>query len=293
VLRGEIPLTVAADQTSLALLARVAIYAVMLSLGLLLGREHVAAALQRRLVLAAIVFAVLVPVPALAVLFVKGVGLTGPMAAGIVLMAISPGAPVALRRTLTAGGRTAFAPALHIAIVLLAVVTVPLSVLILDAIFGAAFAITPLQVAWQVGTAQLLPLGVGVAIRTRLPAFAARLEPPLARASNAVMLAFGLLCVYLFRSQLSAIGWMPAIAGAVLTAGALAAGAACAGRDAAARPQGAIAAAMRNPGLALYIATANQAPPGTVAAVLAYAIGAAIVIAAFMTLRTRSPDQTL
>ncbi len=259
----------------------------MLSLGLLLGREHIAAALRRRVVLAAIVFAVFIPVPVLAVLWVKTADLGGAVAAGIVLMAISPGAPVALRRTLTAGGQTAFAPALHLAIVLLAVVTVPLSVWLLDALFGAAFRITPLQVAEQVGVAQLIPLGVGVAMRAWMPALAARIEPPLARVSNAVMLVFGLVCVYLLRSQLVAIGWMPLAAGVVLTASALAIGATVAGRDAAARPQGAIAAAMRNPGLALYIATVNNAPAGTMAAVLAYAIGAAIVVAGYMTMRGR------
>ncbi len=271
----------------LSLLARATIFAVMLSLGLLLGREHIAAALRRRVVLAAIVFAVFIPVPVLAVLWVKTADLGGAVAAGIVLMAISPGAPVALRRTLTAGGQTAFAPALHLAIVLLAVVTVPLSVWLLDALFGAAFRITPLQVAEQVGVAQLIPLGVGVAMRAWMPALAARIEPPLARVSNAVMLVFGLVCVYLLRSQLVAIGWMPLAAGVVLTASALAIGATVAGRDAAARPQGAIAAAMRNPGLALYIATANNAPAGTMAAVLAYAIGAAVVVTGYMTMRGR------
>jgi hypothetical protein len=49
----------------LTLFAAVTVFAVMLSLGLLLGREQFAAALQRRMVLAAIVFAVVVPVPAL------------------------------------------------------------------------------------------------------------------------------------------------------------------------------------------------------------------------------------
>ena len=47
-----------------------------------------------------IAFAVVIPVPALAVLFVTLLDLKGPVAAGIVLMSISPGAPVALRRAI-------------------------------------------------------------------------------------------------------------------------------------------------------------------------------------------------
>ena len=88
----------------IGLFATATVFVVMFALGLMLGREQIAAALQRRVVLAAVIFAVVVPIPALAVLVVKVFALTGPVAAGIVLMAISPGAPVALRRALDAGG---------------------------------------------------------------------------------------------------------------------------------------------------------------------------------------------
>jgi len=62
----------------LTLCAAGTVFAVMLSLGLLLGREQFTAALQRRMVLAAILFAVVLAVPALPVLFVKRLGLQGP-----------------------------------------------------------------------------------------------------------------------------------------------------------------------------------------------------------------------
>jgi bile acid:Na+ symporter, BASS family len=89
-------------------IAGVSILIVMFSLGLVLGREQITAALYRRGVLAAALFAVLVPVPVLAVLAVKLLSLKGAVAAGIVLMAISPGAPVAMRRALDAGGHQHF-----------------------------------------------------------------------------------------------------------------------------------------------------------------------------------------
>jgi len=69
--------------------AALAVFVVMFALGLVLGREQIIAALQRRIVLAAVVFAVVVPVPALAVLAVKLFSLKGPAAAGLVLMSIS------------------------------------------------------------------------------------------------------------------------------------------------------------------------------------------------------------
>jgi BASS family bile acid:Na+ symporter len=204
------------------------------------------------------------------------------VAAGIVLMAISPGAPVALRRALDVGGRARFAPALHLAIVLLAVVTVPLSILVLDAVFEASFRVSPLDVGRQVLTAQLVPLGVGASIRMLRPMAAARLEPALTRLSNLLLLGLLGVCVYTLWPMLVDIGWMPTLAGIILTACALLVGALFAGRDADARPPGAVAAAMRNPGLALLIATVNRAPSAVTAAVFGYALGAAAIVTIYV-----------
>jgi len=271
----------------LALLALASVFTVMLSLGLMLGREQIAAALQRRVVLAAILFAVVVPVPALAVLVVKLFGLKGAVAGGILLMAISPGAPVALRRAIEAGGHSAFAPALHLAVVMLAVVTVPGSVAILDAIFDKDFTVTPLDVARQVFIAQLLPLGLGAAFRAFQPDAAARLQPRLARISNVMLLALLAILLVVLWPLLVDIGWIPFAAGAGLTVCALVVGAACAGRDSAVWPAGAVAAAMRNPGLALLIATVNKLPATVVAAVFGYALGLTVVVTAFIVWRSR------
>ena len=58
-------------------------------------------------------------------------------------MAISPGAPVALRRSLGAGGHRSFAPALQIAVALLAVVSMPLSIAALDEYYGGQATVDP------------------------------------------------------------------------------------------------------------------------------------------------------
>ncbi|HET9709337.1 MAG TPA: hypothetical protein VFP39_13655 [Gemmatimonadales bacterium] len=266
----------------LVLLVGATLFTAMLSLGLMLGREQIAAALQRRVVLAALLFAVVVPVPALAVLFVKVFGVKGAVAAGILLMAISPGAPVALRRAIEAGGHAAFAPALHLAIVVSAVATVPASLAILDAIFEKDFTVSPLDVARQVFLAQLLPLGLGASLRVLRPALAARIEPRLTRASNLLLVALALVLLVVLWRLLEDIGWTPFIAGAGLSACALVVGAAFAGRDAPVRPAGAVAAAMRNPGLALLIATVNKLPVAVVASVFGYALGLALVVAVFV-----------
>jgi bile acid:Na+ symporter, BASS family len=266
----------------LALLVAAAVFAVMFSLGLMLGREQIAAALRQRGVMAAALFAALVPVPATALLCVMLFGIKGVVAVGILLMAISPGAPIALRRAIEAGGPSPLAPPLHVAIVVLAIVTVPASLAVLAAIFQKDFAVSPLDVARQVFFAQLLPLGLGAALHAFLPQAAARIEAPLARITNLALLVLVAALVVVLWPLLAEVGWVPFAAGAGLTLCALAIGAACAGRNAPMRPVAAVAAALRNPGLALLIATVNELPPGVVAAVFAYALGGAAVVSAFV-----------
>ena len=271
----------------IGLFATLTVFTVMFAIGLMLGREQIAAALQRRVVLAAVAFAVVVPVPALAVLAVKAFGLKGPVAAGIVLMAISPGAPVALRRALDAGGSREFAPVLHLAIVMLAVLTVPATIAILDWIFAVDFTVTPFHIGRQVFFAQFLPLALGAGLRAVRPAIAAQFEGPLGRVGNFLLLALGILVIIDMPPIINAVGWTPTIAGVALTLCALAVGAAFAWRDPGVRPAAAIAAAMRNPGLALVIATVNRAPPAVTAAVIGYALGLGVTIIAFLQWRKR------
>jgi len=271
----------------IGLFAVATVFVVMFALGLMLGREQIEAALARRVVLVAVIFAVVVPIPALAVLVVKLFHPAPAVAVGMILMAISPGAPVALRRALDAGGDPRFAPALHLAIVLLAVLTVPASVVILDWIFGAEFTVTPFDIGRQVFFAQLLPLAVGAALRAWRPAFAQKLESPLARFGNVLLIVLGLMALIDLPSILDRIGWLPTISGFLMTIAALAVGAAFAGRDASVRPAAAIAAAMRNPGLALLIATLNHAAAAVIEGIIGYAIGLAIAILAFLQWRKR------
>jgi BASS family bile acid:Na+ symporter len=271
----------------IGLFATFTVFAVMFAIGLMLGREQIAAALQRRVVLMAVLFAVVVPVPALAVLALKVFGLKGPIAVGIVLMAISPGAPVALRRALDAGGDPAFAPALHLAIVMMAVLTVPATVVILDWIFAADFTVTPFHIGRQVFFAQLLPMALGAALRAVLPALAAKLEAPLGRIGNLLLLALGIVVLVDMPVIIGTVGWTPTLAGVGITLCALAVGAAFAWRDPEVRPVAAIAAAMRNPGLALVIATVNNAPPAVTASVIGYALGLGLTIICFLQWRKR------
>jgi bile acid:Na+ symporter, BASS family len=271
----------------IGLFSIVTVFVVMFALGLMLGREQIAAALERRVVLLAVIFAVVVPIPAIAVFVVKLLHPPQAVAAGIVLMAISPGAPVALRRALDAGGDRRFAPALHLAIVLLAVLTVPTTVVILDWIFEKDFSVTPFDVGRQVFFAQLVPLAAGALLRARRPQLAESLEPRIARVGNLLLLVLGLMALVNVPAIVEQVGWLPSLAGFGMTIVALGVGAAFAGGDADVRPAAAVAAAMRNPGLALLIATVNRASPVVIEGIIGYAIGLALAMVAFLQWRKR------
>jgi BASS family bile acid:Na+ symporter len=168
-----------------------------------------------------------------------------------------------------------------------AVVTVPASVAVLDMIFHKDFTVSPLDVGRQVFVAQLLPLGLGAGFRAFRPAVAARIEFHLARMANLMLLALIVVLLMVLWPLLADIGWVPFVAGMTLTACALLIGAACAGRDVQVRPAGAVAAAMRNPGLALLIATVNKVPTAVVASVFGYTLGLAVVVTAFVAWQSR------
>jgi len=269
------------------LIALPTLFTVMFAIGLVLGPAQLAAAMTRRNILLAVLFAAVVPLPVVTVVAIEVFALRGPIGLGLLLMAISPGAPFALRKAIGAGADRAFAPALHIAIVALAVVTVPLSVAILDVIFSAKFDVTYRQIGRQVFFAQLLPLLLGALIRYLNPGLATRLEPRAARIGNALLIVFSVVVLIDIVPIVASIGWVPTVAGAAMAILALATGTLVAHGDPEVRPAAAIAIAMRNPGLALTMAEANHAPPVVSAVILGYTAGVALVVSAFLWHRRR------
>ena len=104
-------------------------------------------------------FSVLVAVPAIAWIVARVLDLPRGDAIGLMLMAIAPGAPVALRRSLGAGGHRFFAPALQISVAILAVVSMPLSIAALNSITRVRQPSILATSRARSSSAQLLPLG--------------------------------------------------------------------------------------------------------------------------------------
>jgi BASS family bile acid:Na+ symporter len=275
-------------QWLLNVLAAGTVFTVMFSLGLGLEAGELRLIWQRPGLLARGLFSVLVAVPAAALLVTRWLDLPRFVEIGLVLMAISPGAPVALRRSLGAGGHRAFAPSLQICVALLAVVSMPLSIAALNEFYAGRASITPWSVAKQVFVAQLLPLAVGMSVRRCWRAFAERLEPRLAQAGNVLLLLLVvvvLLDVWEVTMNAGVRVW-PAIA--MTTVAALALGHWLGGPEPATRTAVAITSALRNPGLALLVAALNAAPPAVTGTVLAYVLVSALLVIPYMMWRRRA-----
>jgi predicted Na+-dependent transporter len=84
---------------------------------------------------------------------------------------------------------------LQILLALLAVVSMPLSIALLNEVYAGQASIAPGDVAKQVFVAQLLPLGLGIALRNTRPALIARLEPRVARVGTFMLIAFVILAI--------------------------------------------------------------------------------------------------
>jgi predicted Na+-dependent transporter len=259
----------------------------MLALGLAIDPRELAWVRSRPGLVARGLLSVLVVVPVMAVAVVQVFGLPRWLEIGVVLMAVCPGAPVALQRSLGAGAHRSFAPALQMLVASLAVVSLPISIALLNRLYEGHAWVDPRDVARQVFVAQLLPLGLGLTARHLWPHRAAWLQPRLARFGMGLLLVVAVAIVAAVAPAVIGTGARLATASALVTMLALGAGHLLGGPEPATRTAVAISSAARNPGLALLVATLNPAPPEVGAAVMTHLLVSAVTIAPYVAWRLR------
>jgi len=263
------------------------VFVVMFNLGLDMSPRDFARAWERPALMLKALFAVLVAAPVLALVVARALHLPRSAEVGMVVMAIAPGAPIALRRSLGAGADRNFAPGLQVTIALLAVVSMPMSVAVLDEVYSASATISPWQLLRQVVLAQLLPLTLGVCLGRMHGRAAAWLQPRLAHLGQWLLGTLGLLAIVGFWGMMIATGPRVAIAIALTTLAAIAAGHVLGGPGPATRTAVAMSTALRNPGLALLAAALNSASPAIKATILTYLVVAGLTIVPYAIWRSR------
>lgn len=199
--------------------------------------------------------AVNVVVPLAAVLTALVLPIDPLVKAGIVIMAVSPLAPFAPGKMLKGGAETSITVGLYVALILLAVLIVPMTVALLSTIFSVDLTVPVSAMAWLVLSSVLAPLVVGIAIAALAPGAAPRLAKIAGLVGNLLLLP--ILALFLYNAGgaiLGLIGDGTLIAIVATVAAGLAAGHLLGGPERDNRIALALAAATRHPGVAGLIA---------------------------------------
>ena len=152
----------------------------LFSVGLLVSARQVLATLQQRRSLAAALFANFVVLPGAALALCWGLQLPPTMQAALLLVTTAPSSPAMLRLNEFAGGDQAKAVGLLVLLMSLTMVYQPLILPILL----PGLSVSPMPIARTLALTVLLPLVLGLLIKARWAALAARLRPALARLGN-------------------------------------------------------------------------------------------------------------
>jgi BASS family bile acid:Na+ symporter len=281
-------------QTLITLVIMLSIVGIVVAIGLDATLDDLLSVLRRPWVLAKAVLAVNVIVPLAAVLLVAMFPLSQLARLGVLLMAISPVPPLVPAKELKAGADKAYAYGLYTALVLLAVIIVPLSVEILGRFYGVEVSLPVPLIARNIALTVLLPLAAGLAVRRYAPAFAKRAAPAVRGVANILLLlAIAPLLVVAWPAMMALIGNGSIAAMALTAATGLAAGHFLGGPSIGERAALAMASATRHPGIALMIATANafdRRVLGAILLMLLVGLAAGVPYQMWLKRRARGPS---
>ncbi len=227
--------------------------------------------------------AVNVVVPLAALILGTLFPLTWQSRAGLLLMAVSPLAPFATGKMLKNSADRSYDVGLYAALILAAVIIVPLTVALLNSLYVYHKAtISVGEIAWFVTKSVLLPLAAGLTIATLWPRFAERAAPIAALITYIVIIPLSLLFLVKFGAQLVGLigdGTLYAIMGTI--AAGLAAGHFLGGRNPGHRGALSMAAATRHPGIALLITEGDLKVPEVTYAVILFLIVSLVMTALY------------
>jgi len=226
--------------------------------------------------------AALVVVPAISILLVMALWPREAVSIALVLLAVSPAAPLMLSKAGKVAGDENYAPSLQLALATLAIATVPLSLEVVSLVFPTHEVHVPSwAVAQQVGKAQLLPLLAGIVLRSLFPGLAGRLARPIGRLANVALLAIAATVLLLQGKALLQVGPGGLAAVALTAVAAILVGHLLGGPRHADRGVLAVACSLRNPGLALLVVHLNFPGRGAAPVVLTYVLVTGILLAIY------------
>jgi len=269
-------------KTIFANAAKLTLFTLMLSFGLRWNFTDVVWLWKHPSLLVRSLVSVLVLVPVLGVLVTFIPGLTVAERIGIGVIAACPGAPMIPFKSLKAGGHANYIASLQFTICILAIVSVPLTAAILAQFFPNKVLLTPLTVAQQIFFAQVLPMGIGVALRQYWQKVANDLVEPISQIANILLLLLLVALLIITLDKVVNAGLPAYLAMTLIAISSLFCGHILGGPRLATRTTLAYATATRNAGLAFLLVTLNFpnldfVKGGIVSILVTYALIAAII----------------
>ena len=176
----------------------------------------------------------------------------------LVAISVSPIPPILPKKTLKAGVKEDYTIGLLAAIALLSVIFIPIAMEIVERIVTVPLAMNPTSIAVLVMTTVLLPIVLGVTVRTIAPEFADRIAKPIGQISSLLLLLGAIpVLISMARPIISLIGDGTVLSFTAFAIPGLIIGHMLGGPEHDNKPALAFATASRHPGIAIAIAHAN------------------------------------
>jgi BASS family bile acid:Na+ symporter len=284
----------AADILMMAI--KVAIFLLMVSLGMETSRDALLQLWRQPRLLAGSLVATFVVVPLAAYGVDRMLPLSAGAKVGLFAISITPGAPMVYRAAAKRGiGDPELAASYQITVALLVIIAAPAWLAIVSALSGGSYWIPLTVVLKQVSTIQFVPVLIGMALHKWQPGLAARLAPILVKFGGiALSILVVILLVAVGVRFLGAMEVWTFIGAVLIATSAIIGGHLLAGPELATRLTIANANAQRNAGLALAIAVWNvpEHQGAAVVAIVTFAITALVMLTVYTRLYGRSAGRS-
>ncbi|MGD8719128.1 MAG: bile acid:sodium symporter [Candidatus Zixiibacteriota bacterium] len=270
-------------------LAQVTVMGVMLSVGLSLDFRQLLMLWRKPGLLARSYLAVVILVPLVTLAVIKIFNLPPAVDIALMLMAVAPGSPLAMRRATLAGGDAPYAASLQFTVNLSAIITIPLFLYILSAFFEPQAYASPTLIAYQVTIAQFAPLIFGILLTTTWPGLTRRFGDFITRVANVMLVVLVVLVVLAgwrpFLDTFRGIGWYSFLAAAIIIGVSLTLGHSLGGPGKEKRTTLAVMSIARSLSLAVFLALKDFPGQGILGVFVAYILLGLVVQAVYVTLR--------
>ncbi len=252
---------------------RIVIFSLMFAVGINLSVQQLLSVWRRPDALVRALLAIVVLFPLMTFVLLRLLDLPSAAATGLVVLAAAAGPPLLVKRSEMAGAASDFSASLMLTLGLLAVVVTPLTLTVFYSFFDLdTERVRATSVAGQVAMAQLLPIGLGLALQRVWPGVVKAIRKPVLLISNVL---FGILVLVLIAPAVaivSQVGLATAVVAAVMSVVGLAIGHLVGPQDQRERAAVAIGTIARNLGLAIFIVTLSGVQEAAAPTILTYAV---------------------